>query len=104
MIDEHGIHLTSLRRDLDAVDERLRECIRERIEICSRVALVKSEFEIPMMQPGRVGVVQERARDFAREHGMSEDFLASVYELLIAEACRVEDLIIEADSTAGDRG
>lgn len=103
MTEQSDFRLISLRRELDAVDGRLRECIRERIDVCSRVAEVKRDFDIPMMQPGRVGVVQESARAYAREHGLSEDFLSAVYELLIAEACRVEDLIIDADSTVGDR-
>lgn len=102
MTDESDIRLNALRRELDAIDGRLRECIRERIDVCARVAHVKREFDIPMMQPGRVGVVQQRARAYAREHGMSEEFLHSVYELLIAEACRVEDIIIDANSVGVD--
>ncbi len=90
--------LSSLREELDAVDRCLMDSIRDRIEICVRVAKVKREFEIPMMQPGRVGVVQERAREFARNSDLSEDFLTSVYTLLIAEACRVEDIVIDSDS------
>ncbi|OZC46368.1 chorismate mutase [Rhodococcus sp. RS1C4] len=110
MTDEPGSQLESLRGELDALDARILESIQHRIEICSRVALVKREFDIPMMQPGRVGVVQDRARAFAREHGLSEDFLTSVYDLLIGEACRVEDLIIDdresidADVSVGERG
>ena len=104
MTEEPCTQLASLRAELDSIDADLLVAIRDRIEICSRVALVKREFDIPMMQPDRVGVVQDRAREFAREHGMSEDFLASVYDLLIGEACRVEDLIIDADSTVGERG
>lgn len=103
MTEEPDIRLTPLRRELDEIDGRLREAVRERIDVCSRVALVKREFDIPMMQPGRVGLVQERAREFARAHGLSEDFLTGIYDLLIAEACRVEDLIIDSDSAVGDR-
>ena len=103
MSEQSENQLSSLRRELDAIDRRLLESVRERIDVCTRVASVKREFDIPMMQPGRVGVVQERAREFARAHNMSEDFLAALYDLLIGEACRVEHLIIDAESTAGDR-
>lgn len=95
---DSDILLSSLREELDVVDRRLLDSIRDRIDVCARVARVKREFEIPMMQPGRVGVVQERAREFARSNDLSEDFLTAVYKLLIAEACRVEDLIIDSDS------
>jgi chorismate mutase len=49
-----------------------------------------------MMQPGRVGVVTERAREFASANGLSPDFLEELYKSMIAEACRVEDLIIDS--------
>ncbi len=101
MTEEPNIRLAALRNELDAIDLRLLESIRDRIDVCSRVARVKSEFDIPMMQPGRVDVVQQRALEFGRAHGVSEDFLRSVYTLLISEACRVENVIIDADSTAG---
>ncbi|WP_072801782.1 chorismate mutase [Rhodococcoides yunnanense] len=89
--------LRSLRDELDEIDRRLLESIRDRIDVCARVAHVKRAFDIPMMQPARVGVVQERARVFARAHDLSEEFLVSVYSTLIAEACRVEDAIIESE-------
>lgn len=104
MTDEPETHLASLRAELDSIDARLLETVRDRIEVCSRVALVKREFDIPMMQPDRVGVVQERARAFGRANSLSEEFLVAVYELLIGEACRVEDLIIDAGTGVGERG
>lgn len=103
MSEESDDRLSSLRRELDAIDAELLDGVRRRIDVCSRVAVVKREFDIPMMQPGRVGVVQERAREYARAHGMSEEFLGTLYDLLIGEACRVEDLIIDESSTVGDR-
>lgn len=97
MSEDSDSRLSALRDELDEIDRRLLESIRDRIEVCARVAHVKRTFDIPMMQPGRVGVVQDRARAFARAHDMSEEFLVSVYATLIAEACRVEDAIIESD-------
>ncbi|WP_080731018.1 chorismate mutase family protein [Rhodococcoides fascians] len=88
--------LAELRRELDGVDEVLRAAVRDRIDVCVRVAHVKREFGIPMMQPGRVGVVTERAREFASANGLSPDFLEELYKSMIAEACRVEDLIIDS--------
>jgi 4-amino-4-deoxychorismate mutase len=100
--DESDGKLSSLRGELDAIDRRLLETIKDRLDVCARVAHVKRDFDIPMMQPGRVGLVQERAREFARANDLSEDFLVSVYSSLIAEACRVEDAIIDAVPVAAD--
>jgi len=47
-----------------------------------------------MMQPQRIGVVQQRAAEFAASHGVSGSFLKELYDLIIAETCRLEDKII----------
>ena len=88
--------LAELRTELDAVDGRLLEIVHARIRICAEVAELKKVHSIPMLQPGRVRIVHERAQDFARSHELSGDFIRSLYELVIGEACRVEDLIIDA--------
>ncbi|WP_206488627.1 chorismate mutase family protein [Rhodococcus sp. KRD162] len=88
--------LAELRTELDGIDEVLRTAIRDRIDVCVRVAHIKREYDIPMMQPGRVGLVTARAREFASANGLSPDFLEALYRSLIAEACRVEDLIIDS--------
>ncbi|RDI23192.1 chorismate mutase [Rhodococcus sp. AG1013] len=86
--------LARLRAELDAIDDRLLEDIRARIDVCVRIAEVKRHQGIPMMQPGRVNLVQSRAEEFARANGLSPDFLRSLYELMIGETCRVEDVVI----------
>jgi len=88
--------LAELRTELDSLDARLLEIVDARIQICAEVAELKKVYSIPMMQPGRMRIVHERAQEFARSHGLSGDFIRSLYELLIGEACRVEDLIIDA--------
>jgi chorismate mutase len=53
-----------------------------------------------MMQPQRIAIVQERAAAYAAEHGVDARFLQRLYDLIIDETCRVEDLVID-DVTAG---
>jgi 4-amino-4-deoxychorismate mutase len=47
------------------------------------------------MQPGRIGVVQDRAAKYAAMHGIDSAFLRRLYEMVIAETCRLEDAVIE---------
>ncbi|WP_433613140.1 chorismate mutase family protein [Prescottella agglutinans] len=94
--DQQG--LERLRAELDAIDGRLLEDIRARIDVCVRIAEVKRRQSIPMMQPQRVGLVQARAEQFARANGLSPEFLRRLYEVMIAETCRVEDAVIGSDS------
>ena len=88
--------LQSLRDELDGLDRTLLETLRLRLDCCCRIGLHKRDHAIPMMQPQRIGVVQARAAAFAAEHGMSPAFLRALYELIIAETCRLEDEIIGA--------
>ncbi len=95
--------LQALRGELDAIDQRLLELVRERLECCCRIGHWKKQHGVPMMQPARIGVVQERAAAFAMAHGLSGEFLRRLYALIIEETCRLEDAIIGAQG-ADDGG
>jgi chorismate mutase-like protein len=89
------------RARLDLIDVRLLDTIRERLECCVEIARVKREGGVPMMQPHRIGLVQRRATSYGDAHGINRDFLRHLYELIIAETCRIEDLVIgAADNSA----
>jgi chorismate mutase len=52
------------------------------------------------MQPHRIEIVHQRAASYAAEHGIDATFLQRLYDLMIDETCRVEDLVIaDADAT-----
>src|ERR1700716_2220772 len=87
-------NLEALRVELDMLDERLLDTVRDRIRCCVRIAHVKRRDGVPMMQPRRIDIVQERAASYAGEHGIDPEFLHRLYDLMIAETCRVEDLVI----------
>jgi 4-amino-4-deoxychorismate mutase len=83
--------LQDLRKQLDDLDHQLLALLGQRFEICRQVAQRKTQFAIPLMQPGRVKIVQDRAIAAAREHGFGEAFALDLYQRIIAEACRLED-------------
>ncbi|NDZ18382.1 4-amino-4-deoxychorismate mutase [Variovorax sp. WS11] len=97
--DEAQQILQSLRDELDGLDRTLLETVRQRLDCCCRIGLHKRDHAIPMMQPHRIGVVQARAAAFAAQHRMSPTFLRALYELIIAETCRLEDEIIGTPPT-----
>lgn len=88
--------LRGFRARLDELDARLLEVLAQRFEVCREVAAHKAEARIPMMQPDRVAEVKQRAVDNGRSRGLAAAFMASLYDLVIAEACRIEDEILEA--------
>lgn len=88
-------NLKALRSRLDHIDVRLLNTLRERIECCVEIAHFKREHGVPMMQPIRIGIVQQRAARYADDHGIDSNFLRQLYDLIIEETCRVEDLVID---------
>lgn len=88
--------LETYREQLDQLDDRIVELISQRLSVCQNVARFKKTQGIKMMQPQRVEVVKARAASRALAHGMDEQFIRQLYTLMIAEACRLEDAIIDS--------
>ncbi len=86
--------LAPLRAQLDRLDGELAELIRTRLSICMQVAEVKMANGIAMMQPERVRHVQESYAARGRQLGLDPGFMRSLASLLVDEACRVEQAII----------
>jgi chorismate mutase-like protein len=88
--------LEELRAELDRIDVALREHLRARIECCIRIGQLKRVHNVPMMQPQRINLVHERAGAFAEQHGIDREFMRQFYDLVIAETCRIEEIVIAA--------
>ncbi|WNG57433.1 chorismate mutase [Archangium gephyra] len=86
--------LAGLREQLDAIDVTLVETLARRLQLCGEIALRKREHDIPMMQQGRVEFVKQRCAEMGSARGLDPDFVRRLYTLIIDEACRLEDLLI----------
>lgn len=87
--------LTAYRESIDAIDEQLIELLGRRYAVCRDVARLKRQRNIPMMQTGRVEQVKARCAALAERHGVDPRFVRDLYGLIIDEACRIEDQIID---------
>lgn len=87
--------LSEFRQRLNALDADLVRLLGERYEVCRAVAEYKREEGIPMMQPARVQEVKERSAQAAVRHGVDPEFARKLFGLIIEEACRLEDQIID---------
>ena len=90
--------LSIFRKELDKLDEQLMDTLARRFAICRDVARYKEQMNIPMMQSGRVAEVKRRAAERALSAGLHEEFGRELYDLIIAEACNLENEIIAAAS------
>lgn len=89
--------LESYREEINEIDRELVALVGRRLGICRAVADYKREHDIPMMQRGRVADVKKRAADLGEEHDLDRDFTTALYTLIIDEACRIEDEIIDGE-------
>ncbi|MGH3718554.1 MAG: chorismate mutase family protein [Pseudonocardiaceae bacterium] len=89
------VDLETLRGELDGIDEQLLATLAARIQCCVRIAQYKREHEVPMMQPHRITIVQDRAAAFAAINGIDQTFIRRLYKMIITETCRVEDTVIQ---------
>lgn len=87
--------LPEFRKSLNDIDRKIVSLLGERYALCRDIGLYKKENGIPMMQPSRVEEVKARCASLAAEHGVNPDFVRSLYGLIIDEACRLEDEIID---------
>jgi chorismate mutase-like protein len=86
--------LEELRAEIDRIDESLLRLLDQRMRACVAVAEIKRDNDIPMMAPERLSAVRTRSRDFAATHGHDADYLATVFDVITSESCRVEDQVI----------
>ena len=86
--------LERYRQEINVIDDGLIKLVGERLNICRDVARHKSANNVAMMQPGRVEEVKERCAERGLTYGLDSSFTKSLYDLIIAEACRIEDEII----------
>jgi chorismate mutase len=75
---------------LDALDQDLLDAVRDRIRCCVRIAPSRHLDDAAAAD-------RERAAAYARMYGIDAEFLDCLYDLIIDETCRVEDLVISGD-------
>jgi chorismate mutase-like protein len=87
--------LADLRGQLDEIDTALFALVRDRMRCIERVGEVKARAGLAVFQPGRAAEVQRQAAARAREHGLDEGFFVRIADMLMAEAIRVEETVMD---------
>ena len=83
------------REELDTLEDQIVSLFSRRFAICREVAGYKKETGIPMMQSARVQEVKQRAAERGQARGLRAVFVSALYDLIIDEACQLEDEIID---------
>ncbi|MEG1616143.1 MAG: bifunctional 3-deoxy-7-phosphoheptulonate synthase/chorismate mutase type II [Bacteroidales bacterium] len=80
--------LSSLRRQIDDLDDQLLELLAKRMRVSGEIAQYKKENNMPVLQTGRYDDILTRRVNQGVEMGMSEDFIMTVLEAIHEESVR----------------
>ncbi|MCA6221499.1 chorismate mutase [Photorhabdus antumapuensis] len=86
--------LTEFRKKINDLDHKLVAILAKRLDICREVAIYKLGNSVPVMQPNRVLEVKRRNSEIGRDLGLNPEFVMELYDLVIKEACRLEEVAI----------
>ena len=89
--------LAEFRAALNNIDEQLISLLGQRFNIIREVGQHKKQNHIPMMQAKRVDDVKDRCAKLGEQHHLDDRFVRELYTLIINEACRIEDIIIDQE-------
>lgn len=83
--------LAAERARIDELDSELIRILGERVQACASIARIKSDANIPMMQPDRLADVRDRLVEKGRSAGLEPEFVAELHTTITRETCRIED-------------
>lgn len=85
-----GKDLTSLRAEIDQLDEQLWEIIGKRVDVVRQIGEWKHQHGEQIVQPERWQQVVEHCLSQGKQHGLSEELVHKVMEALHKESINVE--------------
>ncbi|WP_217276946.1 chorismate mutase [Photorhabdus heterorhabditis] len=94
MINKQDI-LQPHRESLDVINMQILTLLSERMKICMKIAEIKAEQDIPMMQPQRITSLLDILRDKSTDFGLRPEYTELVFRLVIEETCRQEEELID---------
>ncbi len=86
--------LQPLRERLDSINLQVVDLLSERMKLCMDIAELKAAHGIAMMQPGRISYVLDMIKERSLASGLRPEYTESVFNLIIAETCVREDVLI----------
>lgn len=90
--------LLELRSRVDAVDDDLIQSLISRKRLIEEIGQHKKDHSITILQLERWEEILERQLKHGRESGLSEQFVKQLYEVIHAEAIRLQQIILDSKS------
>ena len=77
------MEVESLREEIDSIDNNILELLSKRKKIIRKIALIKKRLDKPIIDENREHQIIERLKNIAKEKGLEENFVTSLYKIII---------------------
>lgn len=84
-----------LRKEIDDIDNKLIELLSERMEVSDKIAQIKKETNLSVLQMNRWNKLLSDRMEYSKTKGLSEVFTKEIFELIHEESIRLQDEIIK---------
>jgi chorismate mutase len=81
--------LDDLRKEIDALNRELVELLVKRTEVARKIARIKKEAQLPILDADREKKIKDEMRSLARAGRISASFIEEIFDLLL-EYTRLE--------------
>ena len=82
--------ILTLRKRIDEIDEKILYLLKERMEICKSIGVIKQEYEIPVRDRSREKEQYKRIMEKALELGLDPHEVKAVYRKIIGMSIHIQ--------------
>jgi len=82
--------ISSLRKRIDEIDEQILRLLKERVDVCENIGMIKREQRIPVMDRRRENELYTRVTGIAVKLGLIPQEVKAVYREIIAMSTRAQ--------------
>ncbi len=82
--------ISPLRKKIDEIDEQILRLLKERVDICENIGIIKQEQGIPVKDRHRENEQYTRMTEIASKLGLNPQEVRAVYQGIIAMSIRAQ--------------
>lgn len=83
--------ISSLRKKIDEIDEQILRLLKERVDVCENIGMIKREQGIPVRNRRRENEQYTRITGIASKLGLNPQEVRAVYQEIIAMSIRAQE-------------
>lgn len=92
---EYREGIDQLRAQIDIIDENLLYAFNTRMGISRKIGQYKKDHNIAILQTSRWDSILEKMKEKARQSGLSEEFIETVFTAIHEESVRIQNDVLE---------